>query len=227
MGQYIRKVMDKTTEILKKNKSHFTSEDFKTFWGDGYIENFGGSPEGTSRKVFETCIEPFASKDKTVLEIGCGGGFWINTFLKESFGKVIAIDVIPQSKNIQIEEYHQLPECDYECSPIASNSIDFVWCYGVFCHLPNEAVRKYLKNTLRVLKNGGDAVIMFPNWDKHPAMKDIPNRYDYCNKLNDMGWFCMDNAIIQDTINSVSGTLLEYYTDIFPDHRDTLIHFKK
>ncbi len=191
----------------------FNKKDFIKFWGDGYVETFCGY-DFTPDQVYEKAIKPY--QKGTCLEIGCGGGFWINRYLKANFKKVIGIDVIPKSKNIDCE-YFELDDKDYSCTPIKSNSIDFVWCFGVLCHLPQSAAKKYVKNILRVLKDGGVAVLMFPNWDN--CLKDVKNRENYKETVcNELSWFYIDYKTVLKDIN---------YKILFPEFRDTLIYIKK
>ena len=210
--------MNEIEKILQQQKDHFTAEDFKLFWGDGYWEMFSGFPQLTGYEIYLKCIRPYLGiigKDNKYLEVGCGGGYWLNRFFKNHSLSITAIDVIPKSKNIpDFITYYQLPDCDYTCSPIADNSMDFVWCYGVFCHLPNEAVKIYVKNIKRVLKPDGHAVVMIPNWDNHPILKIVPveEREQYKTKLHTMGWFYID---------MIEGD------NLMPDFRDSLIHFTK
>ena len=194
----------------------FTKQDFINFWGDGYVETFDGY-KFTHNQIYEKAIKPFESKNKNCLEIGCGGGFWINKYLKNSFKEVTGIDVIPKSKNIDCK-YFELKEFDYFCTPIEDNSIDFVWCFGVFCHLPNSAVEEYVKNILRILKPGGEAVLMFPNWDNHSMLKDITDRENFKENITGLGWFYIDYKNILKNIN---------YKDLYPEFRDALIYIKK
>lgn len=208
--------MNEIEKILSQQKDHFTADDFELFWGDGYLEMFNGFPNDMAYNIVQKCIYPYLKHNKDrCLEIGCGGGMWTNNFLRNTFYGLIAIDVIPKSKRLGDEIiYYQLPDCDYTCSPIPDNSIDFVWCYGVFCHLPNEAVKTYVKNIKRVLKPDGHAVVMIPNWNNHPTLKEVPEveREQYKTKLHPMGWFYID---------MIEGD------NLMPDFRDSLIHFTK
>lgn len=193
-----------------------TKSDFIELWGDGYIDD-----RGIGDYIFENCIQPFIS-DGVCLEIGCGGGFWTNHYLIPNFGKVIGIDVIPKSVALEIE-YHELANQDYLCSPIASDSIDFVWCFDVFCHLPNSAVRVYLESIRRVLKRGGAAVASFPNWPTNPSLQFFGSAEQYKETpLDSSGWFYMDRQIVDEMI----GPEIEA-TQLVPEFRDLMFHLRK
>jgi len=209
--------------ILSQNKSAFETKDFMTFWGDGYIETFGNYPEGSENSIYENCIKPFTGKNKKCLEIGCGGGLWTNKYLLGNFDELTCIDVIPKSKNITSEKisYFQLANKDYTCSPVKTECMDFVWCFGVFCHLPNSAVNEYIKNIKRILKTNGEAVVMFGNWNKFKLFKNIENGSDYMEKAHKIGWFYMDDATIRSTLNN-SG--ITHYKELMPEFRDSIIY---
>jgi SAM-dependent methyltransferase len=200
----------------------YSNNDFSKFWGDGYQETFCGYKH-TRDEIFNAILKPFIDSNKTCLEIGCGGGFWTNKHLIGNFKNVVAIDVIPKSKNINCE-YFQLGNQDYKCTPIKDNSVDFVFSFGVFCHLSNAAVNEYVRNVLRVLKPGGEAVLMFANWDKHPGFVNVPDKDNYRESPHPNGWYYFDFL----TINTILGTNgIDEYTDLMPTLRDTVIHFKK
>ena len=204
----------------------YTKEDFIRFWGDGYIEKFNSYKNQFNidqEIIYNKIIKSYENKEHISLEIGCGGGIWANKFVNK-FAQVIAIDVIPKSKLINKKiKYYELSNCDYSCSPIEDNSIDFVWSFGVFCHLPNNAIIKYIKNIHRILKIGGNAVIMFADWQTHPGLNHLTNGYNY-RETPYLTWFYMD----KETINKIllENNIIEY-DDLMPDFRDRLIHFKK
>lgn len=193
----------------------YTKTQFIYIWGHGYIDD-----RGIGDLIFERCIQPFIS-DGVCLDVGCGGGFWANRYLKPSFGKVIGIDVIPKPVTLEIE-YRELPNQDYLCSPIASDSIDFVWCFDVFCHLPNSAVKVYLESIMRVLKSGGQAVISFPNWPTHPALQWCGDVEQYKeNPFDHNGWFYMDRQVVDAMMEGIESTQL------VPEFRDLILHLRK
>ena len=79
---------------IRDNTMGFSKNDFMNFWGDGYVETFDGYGNFNPSQIYERTIKLFESKDKNCLEIGCGGGFWINRYLKTGFKEVTGIDVV-------------------------------------------------------------------------------------------------------------------------------------
>jgi len=109
-------------------------------------------------------------RDKTCLEIGCGGGRLLNAassfFSKsygvdilspESFGKTAQFVVSNNNFAVDIELFHRddiakVPDC----------SVDFVYSFIVFQHFDSwDEADKYLDFIKRVLKPGGVGIIYF------------------------------------------------------------------
>jgi cyclopropane fatty-acyl-phospholipid synthase-like methyltransferase len=144
-------------------KQNFTKEDFLRFWGaNGYVETWDGYKHNWSKEIQNLILNQIGyDKDKTVLEIGCGGGYWTK-FLCENSSKVYAIDLLPKSPlNNNNLTYIENEDMQFDCNSIPSNSIDFAFSFGTFCHLSTSACELYLKDTLRVLKKGGTAIFMY------------------------------------------------------------------
>lgn len=202
----------------------FTKAQFIDFWGNtGYYERFNygiGFDEVVNRTIL-----PFANKEYTCLEIGCGGGVFTEV-LSQHFGQVIAIDVIPEHYGVRYPnvKFIELDSQDYDCTGVKSNSIDFVFSYGVFCHFSNDAIGKYVQSINRVLKKGSEGIIMISNFDK---LKDeFPNYCDWskCNygELMNIGHFYQDDRTID-----IFSKLTILSRNLTPEHRDIVIHIKK
>lgn len=144
-------------------KKNYSKKDFLDFWGKtGYVETWDGHQYNWSKEIQDLVLNEIGSeKEKVVLEIGCGAGYWTK-FLCENSKQVFAIDLIPKpkidSKNFK---YIENKDMQFDCSALEDNSIDFAFSFGVFCHLSFDACESYLKDVMRVLKNGGSAIFMY------------------------------------------------------------------
>ena len=144
-------------------KKNYSKKDFLDFWGKtGYVETWDGHQYNWSKEIQDLVLnENGSEKNKVVLEIGCGAGYWTK-FLCENSKQVFAIDLIPKpkidSKNFK---YIENKDMQFDCSALEDNSIDFAFSFGVFCHLSFDACESYLKDVMRVLKNGGSAIFMY------------------------------------------------------------------
>jgi len=131
----------------------------------------------------------------------------------------------------------ELSDRDYECTGVADDSVDFVFSFGVFCHLPNSALRTYLSSIYRKLKPGGTGLIMFADFNRHfryskvhfqneaeiignPALQD-----QHREKTSFGGWFWCDIPTISSIIKS---SPFESFRDVTPDgFRDCLVAVSK
>lgn len=153
-----------------------TKQDFINTWGvSGYRESFNvySMPQNggvSEEQVVSAGLRPFYNKEHTCLEIGCGGGYWPEKHLCDNFKQVIGIDVVPTGGIKRGNfKFIEVPDRDYSCYGVADESVDFVWSFGVFCHLPIQAIAEYVKSAYRVLKPGGNACLYFSNIDRRPG----------------------------------------------------------
>lgn len=189
----------------------FTKDFFKQAWGpEGYYENF--SYGVGIDKVCEVALYPFTNKDTVALEIGPGGG----VFTTRIFGYVKAltcIDVIPRPTGFPVDiNYIELQNQDFFCAGVPDNSINFAFCYNVFCHLSNDAIRQYLVSVHRVLRTGGDFVFMLSSYGGE------------LGTLLPVGHFAQDER----TLDLVIGDGWEIISrNMIPEHRDIIVHLRK
>lgn len=96
-----------------------------------------------------------------VLEIGCGVGRLIH-FLRHDSSSIIGVDISEEMvsrasvflRNDPAVKLHTLADNNLDCIP--SHSVDFIYSYAVFQHLPSCMLMfKYLSEAHRVIKTGG------------------------------------------------------------------------
>jgi cyclopropane fatty-acyl-phospholipid synthase-like methyltransferase len=208
------------------------AEVFNAIWPGGYEESFEGYTNNGvskySRNDIENLIRPFYNKEHVCLEIGCGGGMWTRNYLVPNFKHVICLDVVPKKFKADCT-YIQLANKDFFCSGVEDNSIDFVFSYGVFCHLSSEAQEEYLKNLFHKMKSGAQAFILFANFDRHPdhmnQNEEYIRQYKQTNvSPNGGSWFYMDLDLCKKIITKAG---FSDFQDLIPDFRDTLAYFRK
>ncbi|MBI4825068.1 MAG: methyltransferase domain-containing protein [Nitrospirae bacterium] len=107
------------------------------------------------------------TKDKTALEIGHGGGR-ILAAASSHFRNVIGVDIHEHNQKVENElkkrgvSNFRLIKTDGNEIPLEDASVDLVYSFIVLQHVEKiEIFEKYLKETRRVLKPGGVAVIYF------------------------------------------------------------------
>jgi predicted SAM-dependent methyltransferase len=127
--------------------------------------------------------------------------------------------------------YVEVPDRNFECHSVQPNSVDFVFSFGLFCHLSCDAQRAYLKSIHRVLKPNGSAVICFANFQRHPGLKS--HNLQRCKNVRleepkgpdtDTVWFYND---LEETRNMVAEAGFVDFVDELPAFRDTLASFRK
>ena len=210
-------------------KKEFTKTEFQSLWGDnGYYDQcqLGIGIEAVCEKV----LYPFLSKDKVVLEIGCGGGTYTER-IHSRCKSVVAIDVIKKPERLNSLDrllYIELPNKNYECKGVATDAIDFAFTSGCFCHLPYKALKKYLQSVNSKLKKGADFVFMLSDWE---YLKELCSEEERANlKPNDFtsaGHFYQDHTTLSEIMNADQWEVVS--EDMIPEHKtwDRYIHLRK
>lgn len=206
-------------------KTEATKQAFLKTWPGGYTEDwnvYGKVCNMTEEEVVGTILAPFYNPKHTVLEIGCGSGYWVKKYLSPNFNKVIALDYLPAPHiaggNVT---YFEVPDRNYDCFGVEDESIDFVWSFGVFCHLTLSATQKYLYSMFRKMKNGAQASLYFSNSDRRPLPK---NRYER-EPTEEEVWCVFNNWETTKNMMEKAGFVdcKEYY----PTMPDTIAYCKK
>ncbi len=203
----------------------FTKDQFKALWPNGYWESFGEG--GYTPSVFtDVCdaIRPFMHRGHVALELGPGRGRW-TSLLAASFKRVIALDVIPRPPGLaELDnlEYVELADRDFSCTGVASSSIDFVFSFGLFCHLSNEACAAYLKSLYRVMRPGAKLVAMFANWERHLGLD--ADAVEYMNRPNPTDWFYCNWKLVN--LMALEAGFVKRL-DLMPKFRDALLYAEK
>lgn len=238
--------MFKFLNFFKKNNTDqqlttpgHSKSDFLRFWGEnGYTENFDGYTRH-SLDSYLTLLKSYYNKSQDCLEIGCGSGYWTTNHLAPNFRTVTAIDLLPMGnrqfpKNVK---YIELEDRDYNCTGIQDETIDFVFSFGVLCHLPNSALRSYAASIYRKLRPGGRGLLMFADFKRHftYSTTHFPNEENIIRdkSLQDKhrertdfhGWYYCD----RDTLDNIfKESLFSKVNDVTPDEfRDCILEITK
>jgi ubiquinone/menaquinone biosynthesis C-methylase UbiE len=110
-----------------------------------------------------------------MLEIGCGVGRMTRSFAQR-FGSVVALDVSAEMLRQGRDFHEQMGNIVWvlgngtDLSMFKDDTFDFVFSYLVLHHLPTkELTLNYIREMLRVLKNGGIFLFQF-NSRRQPTM---------------------------------------------------------
>lgn len=195
------------------------SAKFRSLWPAQYWEDFSGYADGAkTEKTLSRLLDAVAAGGEA-LDIGCGRGDLSTRLIVPRFDLVTALDVWPSRPTHLAPSvvYQPVGDRDYTCSGVPDASIDFVWSFGCFCHLPNSAVQEYLHSIRRVLKPDGRALVMMANWDRHPARRLISNPEQY-REVDEASWFYYDVPTARQQAEQAHLS----FEDSLPDFRDTI-----
>jgi len=115
-------------------------------------------------------------QNKTILEIGFGGGWYLAQMLFRGASKVIGFEItkiiinktkqIFESLNLKNYEFYEVND-DY-LKIIPENKIDIIFENTVFQHISEEATKNYLLTSKNILKNNGIILCQFLMNDSNP-----------------------------------------------------------
>jgi len=209
----------KTTSVPINDNS---KEVFLTTWPGGYTENwevYGKVSGKTEEEVVLKCLSPFYNTAGSVLEIGCGSGFWTDRYLAGNFKSVMALDLLPSVKFIHNNiTYMEVPDRNFSCCGVEDNSVNFCWSFGVFCHMSFNACQMYLCSIFRKLVSGGEVSLYFSNNDRRP--KTNPTPFD----PNEIQWLMNDYGKTNSML--LKAGFIDT-RDLMPDLCDTMIYGRK
>jgi len=200
-------------------------------WPGRYVETWDAFRNAGYKETADDVlrvVDKFARPEMQALEIGIGAGWWTRRLL-EKFSHVTGLDLhdSPPFEHPKFT-YLPVPDRDFTCGPVPDNSIDFVFSFGVFCHLTCEAQTAYLKALHRVLKPSGAGVVLFANGERHPEFlfnENYANRRVPEVKPGDSAlWFCNNLATTRVMLNQAG---LADFVDEMPNFRDTIGSFRK
>jgi len=116
-------------------------------------------------------LQKFIQIDATVLDLGSGYGDFINSI---KAGKKLAVDFNPKAKKYCGKGVIFINTSSTDLKEIKNKSVDTVFSSNLFEHLNEEQINETIKEIKRVLRVGGNLVIMQPNF-----------RYAYKNYFDD------------------------------------------
>jgi ubiquinone/menaquinone biosynthesis C-methylase UbiE len=156
-----------------------------------------GGLDNSVRRLFQNpkkILKPYIDEGITVLDLGCGPGFFsveIAKMLKDS-GKVIAADlqegmlekVNKKTKGTSLEQRIEINKCQEETIGVTEN-VDFILVFYMIHEVPNQD--NLLKELKSILKPNGKIYIIEPKF--HVSKKSFE---EMINKIKDIGFEVID-----------------------------------
>lgn len=106
-------------------------------------------------------IQPYIGKNKTVLDLGCGYGDFINQIqAKKKYG----LDLGPDVKDYIDKEVQFINKPSTSLEEVTTNSLDSVFSSNLFEHLDRSDIDKTMKGIKRCVKVGGTLILVGPNF---------------------------------------------------------------
>jgi ubiquinone/menaquinone biosynthesis C-methylase UbiE len=160
------------------------------------VEKAGGL-DNSLRRLLQNpnkILKPYISKGMTILDLGCGPGFFsieIAKLLADS-GKVIAADlqegmlerVIKKIEGTTLKQRIEIHKCEANHLGITEN-VDFVLCFYMIHEVPNQD--NLFRELKSILNPNGHIYIIEPK--VHVSKKSFDNMI---NRLNDLGFEITD-----------------------------------
>lgn len=131
------------------------------YFRDEYSET--AYPQRLCDYIVSHCIQPRVGnvEQKTILDVGSGKGNHLVGFARRG---LVALGLDKRKECIKALEAFDIRECDLERDPFPfeTGSLDIVFSKSVIEHVAN--ADNFLKETYRILKPGGLAVLLTPDW---------------------------------------------------------------
>lgn len=157
---------DKWNKLAKDNARYFVLTDRGEQISEDEFRSAGKNDVTQYFIKDELISKELEGKEVTVLEIGCGIGR-LSEFISPFVNKLYAVDISEEMISKAKERLSNLNNVhfivtDGKSFPISDQSVDVVFSFIVFQHMPSaEVIKENLIDISRVLKPGGLAKIQF------------------------------------------------------------------
>jgi len=114
--------------------------------------------------VVQYLIEPYVGARAHALEIAPGHGRWTES-LVTLCSQVTVVDLSPACIAYCRQRFAGSSNITYHVNDgsslpmVPKDTIDFVWSYDAFVHMPPHAIKRYFAEFARVLKRGGHCIV--------------------------------------------------------------------
>ncbi|NMH89652.1 class I SAM-dependent methyltransferase [Flavivirga algicola] len=154
-------------------------------------------------------VNSFSSKEKKLLDVGCGTGDFLQT-AKQNNWKVFGIEPNEQAREIANKKTHDAVFETEQLSKFETSSFDVITLWHVLEHLPN--LEDHISIFKKLLKPDGTLIIAVPNYKSYDAKhyKEFWAAYDVPRHL----WH-FDKTSISKLVLKVSMEVLKIKPMLF------------
>ncbi len=135
-------------------------------------------------------IKQFASKNKSVIDIGCAVGKWMPV-LAPIFKQVKAIDISAKNLQIAAKKYPQYSNIQYErvdmsATKIKTQKFDAAICINAILTASLKKRDLFFKHMSNLIKKGGNLVLVVPSLESKLFSHIIANKWNVDDAKNDI-----------------------------------------
>ena len=137
------------------------------FWSDRQYKQLT-KPSWSKRRIMNI-LDKYVDKDMTVLDAGCGSGFFSNYFISKGC-KIYSLDYSERALEIarkitqnKAVEYIKRDLLDESICFEFNNTFDLIFTDGLFEHFSKEEQEKILKTFITMKKRDGMIITFVPN----------------------------------------------------------------
>lgn len=142
--------------------------------------------EDWKSSIVDTFINPYLSRDSSVLEIAPGHGRWTQDIIGNC-GQLTLIDLSPSCIAHCRKLFSDHDNIAYlvndgkSLEGVEDESVDFIWSFDSFVHMSRSVIDDYFREIHRVLKEGGVAII------HHAGRNDFSTRLNFLRSAGKTG----------------------------------------
>jgi len=134
------------------------------------------------KAIIKKTIRQFASKTKSVIDIGCAIGKWL-AILSPAFKKVYAIDISQQNLDIAKEKYSRLDNIIYQRVDMSNAKAeipkcDLAICINAILTGTQQKRNVFFKNLQKCVKKNGHLILVIPSFESFMLTSIIRQRWN-------------------------------------------------